>query len=627
MRMTRTANISIAIALGTLAAFAAIAQEPSTPPAILDLLLKETPKPDYGAPVPAQISGRVLLHSDGSPSGLERVSVTDGYSVVRTDADGRYALTPDPKAVFVHITRPSGYDVEGTWYKPVAAEVDFTLKAARDETEYTFVHVTDTHIYHEPRSLEGLSRFVREVNSLMPQPLFVFNTGDLVNLSKTLSGTPEMGHAWFRNYVGIMNHLDMPHYNVAGDHTDSCYRLGDFPRGDIRCGKPMFWEYLGPHFFSFEYGKIHFVSVDFGYHLGKRQINGMEYPTNEVQPMHVGWMNQDMENRTDGSFIVTGSESDLVKYCPGFEEMARNHDVRLQLTGDDHVVAYKEKFVPYRTGGSLSGCWWNPKTNGLCPDLSPAGYLVYRVRGEEMECFYKGLGQRVSIVSHRVGAPWKGTVTVRAHVVQPEPDEMLEYSLNGGDWKAMSEIGGPFYRALYETTLDTASIPDGLVELRVRSSLAGETRSREFVAVNGATPAPAGSDASLTFAVGQASHGPQGPPTGKVNVIFNDAVVGVIEAGASRECAFSIPASSLMVANTLRFNFAKPCDGMGLTHPVLTRAGKTIEDPRDAAINQVKIGHWGADAVNWGGFIVGDGGLEEGPFRRRQDVFCFVIER
>ena len=35
----------------------------------------------------------------------------------------------------------------------------------------------------------------------------------------------------------------------------------------------MYWEHLGPHFFFFEHGKVHFTSVDFGYHLGKRQIN------------------------------------------------------------------------------------------------------------------------------------------------------------------------------------------------------------------------------------------------------------------------------------------------------------------------------------------------------------------
>ena len=57
-------------------------------------------------------------------------------------------------AVFIYITRPSEYDVQGQWYKPLAAKVDFELKrTARDENEYIFVHVTDTHVSANRRSL------------------------------------------------------------------------------------------------------------------------------------------------------------------------------------------------------------------------------------------------------------------------------------------------------------------------------------------------------------------------------------------------------------------------------------------------------------------------------------------
>ena len=152
----------------------------------------------------------MLLATEAAP-GAEGVSVTDGFSVVKTDARGACTLRPDPRAVFVYITRPSGYDVQGDWYKPLAAEVDFALKpAAHDENEYVFVHVTDTHVSQNARSVAGLSRFVEEVNSLTPKPRFVVNSGDLLNLHKALLSSPAAGHADFRNYVGIMNPLTMP---------------------------------------------------------------------------------------------------------------------------------------------------------------------------------------------------------------------------------------------------------------------------------------------------------------------------------------------------------------------------------------------------------------------------------
>ena len=82
----------------------------SQPPA-LELLLEETPEPAYGVRVPARISGHVLLHERGTTSGVKGVSVTDGYSVVKTDARGAYAFTPDPSAVFVSHTGSGELDV------------------------------------------------------------------------------------------------------------------------------------------------------------------------------------------------------------------------------------------------------------------------------------------------------------------------------------------------------------------------------------------------------------------------------------------------------------------------------------------------------------------------------------
>ena len=611
------------------AADAAVSRADSVP---LELLLKKTPQPVYGVLPPNRIKGRVVLLSHGKTEPAEGVSVTDGYSVVRTDAQGNYELKPNPLAVFVYLTRPARRDIVGDWYQPLSERVDFALRPAKDdEDDFVFVHVTDTHVSQNARSVAGLSRFVREVNAFKPQPRFVVNSGDLLNLSKSLANTPAAGRADFRNYVGIMNHLEMPCYNVAGDHTDSSYRLADFPRGDHRCGKPLYWEFLGPHFFSFEYGRIHFMSIDYGYHLGRiqRTVNGQvrEYPTLEVQPVHLEWMKQDMAARTDDSFVVTTSESDLVKHCPGFPELAKEHDIRLQLVGDHHIVSYKSSPVPYRVGGALAGCWWNPKARQLCPDLSPQGYLIYRVQGERMESFYKGLGQRVAIVSHRMGAPWQGEVELQAHIVQPGDSEELEFSVDGEMWKPMPEIARPFYRSLHAAKIDTKKLEDGLRELRVRSTSTGEVRSQIMVVVNQPDSGTQTADASLRFVVAP-NNGWTTPraPAGSVEVLFNRQVVGRLKPKVAGPVSFRIPAKFLREANRLSFRFANADDGMSFTSPILSHRGRSIHDPRDAAIREVKVAHWGTAAAEWGGFITGDAEPPvETPFHRKQKVFCFVL--
>ncbi|MEA1951894.1 MAG: metallophosphoesterase N-terminal domain-containing protein, partial [Planctomycetota bacterium] len=587
----------------------------STTQKVHKLRLKKTPKPDYERKVAGSVGGRVVLQGGaGDASGVAGVLVTDGYTVTKTDADGRYSLKPSPSAVFIYITRPPQRDIVGSWYKPLAQSVDFALKpAGQSEDEYTFVHVSDTHISSDGRCLRGLSQFVDEVNALEPRLRFVFNTGDLVNLDKQLKAPPARGHEYFRNYTGIMNHLAMPHYHVAGDHTDSSYRLDDFPLGDHRAGKAMYWEYLGPNIFSFEYGKIHFVSVDFVYHL-ENQIS------HRLIPEHLKWLRQDMAARAPGTFVVTGSENTLDTFNPTFGEIARKNDVRLQLVGDDHIVAYNDRLVPFRVGGALSGTWWN----GPCADLSPRGYMLYSVRGEKMDCFYKGIGQRVAIASPRYGSALKGKVTFRAHLVQPGDGQSLEYSLNGSPWKPMREVARPFYRRVYETSGDSAAAGDGLITLKVRSVPDGEERSRVFVVHNDNDPAQVDTGAVLSFAVGNVWPSKQ-PPKAKVDVILNGQVVGRVEGGLCKSYALAIDAKKLLRINVLTFAFADTDDGMVITHPLLKIGDKTIEDPRGAAIRKVRAAHWGEAATAAMGFTVGKGPNEH-SFAVAQDKFYFVLD-
>jgi len=74
------------LAVGLVVGWAAVAQDYALGAESLEPLLRVTPKPNYGVPVPAKVSGRVASRAMGKTVGVEGVSVTDGYSVVKTDA-------------------------------------------------------------------------------------------------------------------------------------------------------------------------------------------------------------------------------------------------------------------------------------------------------------------------------------------------------------------------------------------------------------------------------------------------------------------------------------------------------------------------------------------------------------
>jgi len=249
------------------------------------------------------------------------------------------------------------------------------------------------------------------------------------------------------------------------------------------------------------------------------------------------------------------------------------------------------------------------------------------VTGDTLEHFYKGLGQRVAIVSHRVGAVLQGPVEIQAHLVQPGPSESLEYSLDGQDWMPMQEVGRPFYRVLYQATVDTTTLADGLLPFHVRSTN-DEVRTRTFVVANQHDPSPSSAEAELTFTVGKdTGWTTHKAPSGKIDVLFNGRPAGTLTADTRKEYSFNIPAASLRKVNVLSFRFAERGDGMSLNSPVLKFQNTTVRDPRDAAIQRIRIAHWGKDAIDWGGFIVGDAAPpDETPFHRKQNKFCFILE-
>ena len=100
------------------------------------------------------LCGRVTA----SGRGVTGVCVTDGRTIVRTDAKGRYRLPSDTEAEFVYLTLPDGYEIplrDGTpcIYRRIAPgrrRYDFALEpAVQDMTRHRLLAVADPQVYFE----------------------------------------------------------------------------------------------------------------------------------------------------------------------------------------------------------------------------------------------------------------------------------------------------------------------------------------------------------------------------------------------------------------------------------------------------------------------------------------------
>ena len=231
----------------------------------------------------------------------------------------------------------------------------------------------------------------------------------------------------------------------------------------------------------------------------------------------------------------------------------------------------------------------------------------------------------MEINSHREGDFWKGKIKVQAHIVQPSADEQLEYSLNGKDWTGMKKTGEPFYRRSFEAEIDSEILRDGFVKLQVRSTDTKETGSVKVVSVNGNQSKVSAPDGILKFTIGKWKYAKKAPSE-KVEVLFNDQVIGELKADKAGDYSFPVVSSLLQKANLLSFRFAGVGDEMGISQLTLKCGDSTYRDPADEAIREVKSKHWGPDSVDWGAYIVGNGRLAENSFTFKRNVFSFVLK-
>ena len=226
-----------------------------------------------------QVEGQVRDAS--SQRGLENVPVSNGEHVVRTDADGRYALKVSPGAYrFIFVTVPDGYRPGEDFYRSTAGwtgdrnGVDFDLAPVPEAGRRTFsmAHISDTHVVLDEDRTPGrmlsqdLRQLVREAD-----PDLIVASGDLTDW-----GTLEE----LEQFRAAIESVSTPVLPMFGGHDGNQERFGDLTVDELvalkhrreyakieeilkqREGEPFTRNYeqvLGPPYYSFDRGRWHFV--------------------------------------------------------------------------------------------------------------------------------------------------------------------------------------------------------------------------------------------------------------------------------------------------------------------------------------------------------------------------------
>lgn len=249
----------------------------------------------------AGVSGTVFLDRnangvrDAGEPGVAGVVVSDQAAAVPTDASGAFHLPGGGGYGLVSISVPDGYRATGPfWQRVDQAPLAFALRTQPSPRAFSFIHASDTHL--DSVSLPRMRRMEALIDSIRPD--FVLITGDLVRDALRVPDT--VATARYEMYLREQARISRPVWTVPGNHE--IFGI-ERQRSQVSMdhplyGRRMYRHYLGPDYYSFNYGGIHFVG------LNTEDYDDQWY-YGHVDSLQLAWLQQDLALVPPATPVVT----------------------------------------------------------------------------------------------------------------------------------------------------------------------------------------------------------------------------------------------------------------------------------------------------------------------------------
>ena len=380
-------------------------------------------------------TGRVFIDGnrngllDEGEVGLANVRVSNGASVVLTDATGRYRLAADEQTI-IFITKPSNYAIPvnqhmlpqfyyihqpngspaGMRYKgieptgPLPAEINFPLIERPEKKKFEALLFADT----QPQTTRELD-YIRDdvVAELVgSDAAFGMTMGDI--MFDDLSMLPR--------YNAIISKIGIPWYNVPGNHEIN------FESPNDRYSLETFKKFYGPPYFAFEYADALFVVLDNIDYKGGGEADPADVRGNggyeaRISRSQLQWLAEELKHVEQERLVFVATHAPLGSENGSYATDNREKLFRLlagrpnlySVAGHTHTTdhVYFDKDDGFAGPGkfhhhvlaTVSGAWWSGPFDerGIAVsdqrDGTPNGYHILEVDSTDVAVRFKGAGK------------------------------------------------------------------------------------------------------------------------------------------------------------------------------------------------------------------------------------------
>ncbi len=424
---------------------------------------------------------------DPGEPGIPKVGVSNGLEIVETDAKGAWRL-PASEDVIFFVLKPSGWMTplndhflprfhyihkpkgsppsrfKGTSPTgPLPDSIDFPLHRQDEPDKFRAIFFGDP----QPRNQTEVDYIANDVVAELigTDARFGVTLGDILFDDLSLFGSLNSTIA----LVGI------PWFNVIGNHDLNMDALVDHHSDET------FERVYGPPYYSFDYGKVHFIVLDNvdWFHDAKRKRSGYRGGLGKGQ---LAFVREDLKRVPDERLVVllmhipltgTTDRKDLYR-------LIEKRPYTLSLSGHTHRQTHHfigksdgwqgEKPHHHIVNVTVSGSWWKGARDergiphALMSDGAPNGYSLITFDGQQATFDFKAARFPASY-QLRIHAPVaidskdSGKTQVYVNVFAGSEKSTVRLRVNRGEWRQLKKVRevDPYYLALREAEIKAKS--------------------------------------------------------------------------------------------------------------------------------------------------------------------------